>query len=152
MNITGERQLPVSAKLLWQELLNPEALRSCIPGCETVEKIDDNNFAAVVVIKVGPIKARFSGTVTLSDLLPYEFCQLAGEGKGGIGGFAKGNAVFRLSDLKNETSSLFYDANIQIGGKIASLGDRMFFSVVSKNVHEFFNNLSLLLSSSQLRD
>lgn len=149
MHITGERQFPVVPQLLWQELLNPEALRSCIPGCESVEKIDDNSYNAVVVIRVGPIKAKFSGAITLSDLRPHESCSLAGEGSGGIAGFVKGTSDFKLSELGEGGSSLFYDANIQIGGKIASLGDRLFSSVVSKNVHEFFNNFSLLLSSSE---
>ncbi len=98
MTMTGDYVLPADRQTVWNALNDAETLKACIPGCESFEKVGDNQFAAVAVAKVGPVKARFKGQVALSDLDPPNGYRIAGEGQGGVAGFAKGGAVVRLED------------------------------------------------------
>jgi carbon monoxide dehydrogenase subunit G len=138
MILQGERIISAPPAVVWERLLAPEVLKACIPGCEALERIDGNAYSATAVIKVGPVKARFSGGVTLTDLDAPRACRLSGQGSGGVSGFAKGEANIVLEPTP-EGTLLRYDAKIEIGGKIAALGDRLFRSVVNNNVDAFFN-------------
>ena len=97
MDMSGEYRIEAPRDRVWDGLNDPDVLKQCIPGCEEVTKISDTEFAAKVTAKVGPVKARFSGQVTLSDMVPPESYRITGEGKGGAAGFAKGGAVVHLS-------------------------------------------------------
>ena len=88
MEITGEYRIPAPRQTVWEALNDPEVLKECIPGCETLEKVSDTEFTARVSTKVGPVKARFSGKVTLMDIDPPNGYRIAGEGQGGVAGFA----------------------------------------------------------------
>ncbi len=138
MKLKGERFIEVPPKVVWDTLLDPAVLKASIPGCDMLEKKDDENFEAAVTIKVGPVKARFAGKVTLSDLVQPVSCTISGQGNGGVAGFAKGGARIMLAN-EGAGCRLTYDADVDIGGKIASLGDRLFRGVVQKNVDDFFN-------------
>lgn len=138
MMLQGERTIPAPPAAVWERLLAPEVLRACIPGCEALELTDENVYSATVLIKVGPVKARFSGGVTLADLDAPRSCWLAGQGSGGVAGFAKGGARIDLEPAP-EGTLLRYDATVEIGGKIVALGDRLFRSVVNNNVNAFFD-------------
>src|ERR1700712_5352420 len=98
MTINGEVQLAAPREMVWTKLNDPEVLKACIPGCEELEKTEDNGFRAVAKMKVGPVSARFKGRVKLSDLDPPNGYRISGEGEGGVAGFAKGGATVALAE------------------------------------------------------
>ena len=121
MTMSGEQQLAASRETVWKALNDPATLKACIPGCETLEVIGENEFQAVAVNKIGPVKARFKGKVKLTDLDPPNGYKISGEGDGGIAGFAKGGAVVALAQDGSDTV-LTYNVDAQVGGKIAQAG------------------------------
>lgn len=137
MTMTGEIQLAAPMEAVWTKLNDPEVLKTCIPGCEELEKTDDGGFRAVAKMKVGPVSARFKGKVTLSDLDPPKSYKISGEGEGGIAGFAKGSAVVNLLESEGGTL-LSYQVDAQIGGKLAQLGQRLINGTAKKLADEFF--------------
>ncbi len=137
MEMQGERRIPAPRQLVWERLNDPETLKACIPGCETIEKVSDTEFTAKVVAKVGPVKASFSGKVTLSDLDPPSGYTITGEGTGGVAGFAKGSATVALDEEGGETV-LRYGAQGQVGGKLAQIGSRLIDGTARKMADEFF--------------
>ncbi|SDT57669.1 CoxG family protein [Bradyrhizobium canariense] len=137
MTMNGEIQLNAPRDVVWAKLNDPEVLKACIPGCEELEATEDNGFRAVAKVKVGPISARFSGRVALSDLDPPNGYRITGEGEGGIAGFAKGGASVKLAD-KDGGTSLAYDVEVQIGGKLAQLGQRLISGSAKKLADQFF--------------
>ena len=141
MEIEDEHLLSAPRQAVWELLNDPEVLRFCIPGCESLEKTDADAMAATVTVKIGPIKARFAGEVQLVDLNPPESYAIVGEGKGGIAGFAKGRADVHLEERADGTL-LRYKVTVQIGGKIAQLGSRLILSTSKKLSREFFDRLS----------
>lgn len=139
--MNGSVVLPASRETVWERLNDADTLRACIPGCQSLEKTEDNGFAAVAQVKIGPVKATFKGKVTLSDLDPPNGYRISGEGEGGIAGFAKGGATVALSDAPGGTE-LTYAVDAQIGGKIAQLGGRLINGVAKKLADEFFANFA----------
>src|SRR5712671_3467829 len=145
MDMQGERRIPAPRQLVWERLNDPETLKQCIPGCETIEKISDTEFTAKVVAKVGPVKASFSGKVTLSDLNPPAGYTITGEGTGGVAGFAKGSATVALEEDGAETI-LRYGVNAQVGGKLAQIGSRLVDATARKMSDEFFSRFVSVMS------
>jgi uncharacterized protein len=141
MNMTGEVQLPASRETVWAMLNEPAVLKSCIPGCESLDKDSDNEFRAVATIKIGPVKARWKGKVRFSDLDPPNSYCISGEGDGGVAGFAKGGAKVSLAN-KDGGTLLSYNVEAQIGGKLAQLGQRLINSVAKKTADDFFENFA----------
>jgi len=137
MTMSGEQQLSAPREKVWAALNDAEVLKLCIPGCETLDKLSDTEFQAVATNKIGPVKARFKGKVTLSELDPPNGYRISGEGDGGIAGFAKGGATVRLSD-KDGGTLLTYNVEAQIGGKLAQLGQRLINGVAKKLADDFF--------------
>jgi carbon monoxide dehydrogenase subunit G len=137
MTMSGEIVLPTDKATVWAKLNDPEVLKACIPGCQSLEKTSDTEFQATAKIKVGPVGASFKGRVTLSDLDPPNSYRITGEGEGGVAGFAKGGAVVKLADDAGGTK-LAYDVEAQIGGKLAQLGGRLINGVAKKTADEFF--------------
>ena len=137
MTMTGEVQLPAPRAAVWAKLIDPETLKACIPGCETLELIGENEFMAVATNKIGPVKARFKGKVKLTDLDPPNGYKISGEGDGGVAGFAKGGAGVALSD-KDGGTLLTYNVDAQIGGKLAQLGQRLVNGAAKKLADQFF--------------
>src|SRR5262244_3579649 len=137
MVMNGEVQLPAAQEAVWAKLNDPEVLKICIPGCESLEKLSDTEFQAVATNKIGPVKARFKGKVRLSDLDPPNSYKISGEGDGGVAGFAKGGAKVSLTD-KDGGTLLTYDVEAQIGGKLAQLGQRLINSAAKKTADDFF--------------
>jgi carbon monoxide dehydrogenase subunit G len=131
---------------VWAALNDPEVLKACIPGCERLEKASDTQMAATVSLKVGPIKARFAGEVTLLNLNPPHSYTIQGEGKGGIAGFAKGGADVVLKELGPDQTLLTYTVNADVGGKIAQLGSRLITSTSKKLAGEFFTRFNEIAS------
>jgi carbon monoxide dehydrogenase subunit G len=146
MTMTGEVQLPASRETVWQKLNDPDTLKATIPGCESLEKVSDTAFQAVAVTKIGPVKARWKGKVTLTDLNPPTSYKIVGEGEGGVAGFAKGAATVNLSDKEGGTL-LTYNVDAQIGGKLAQLGQRLINGAAKKMADEFFQKFAASVGS-----
>jgi carbon monoxide dehydrogenase subunit G len=140
MDMTGEYRIAAPRERVWEGLNDPDTLRASIPGCESLEKTGENSFTAKVVAKVGPVKAKFGGDVTLSNINPPESYTISGEGKGGAAGFAKGGADVKLADDGEGGTILTYSAKADVGGKLAQLGSRLIDGTSKKMADEFFSN------------
>lgn len=145
LEMTGEYLLPRDREAVYTALNDPEMLKKCIPGCEELEKQSDTEFAAVVRMELGPVKARFKGKVRLEDLDPPNGYRIAGEGEGGVAGFAKGGATVTLTEVP-EGTKLAYKAEANVGGKIAQLGQRLLAGTAKKIADRFFTNFTAELS------
>lgn len=145
MDLSDELMIPAPRAVVYAALNDPEILRRCIPGCEELVKHSDTELEAKVVLKIGPVKARFSGKVTLNPENPPERFSLTGEGNGGVAGFAKGGAVVVLEDRGDETL-LRYDAKAEIGGKLAQLGSRLIQGTAKKLAATFFDDFRAALT------
>jgi hypothetical protein len=145
LEMSGEYVLPQSREKVYAALNDAEMLKKCIPGCEELVKESDNEFAAVVKLAVGPVSARFKGRVRLEDLDPPNGYRIAGEGEGGVAGFAKGGATVKLTEVP-EGTKLTYQAEANVGGKIAQLGQRLLAGTSKKIADKFFANFTAALS------
>ena len=137
MDMTGEYHIPAPQQTVWEALNDAEVLKASVPGCETLEKVSDTEFTATVTAKVGPVRTKFNGKVTLSDIDPPNGYTIAGEGQGGAAGFAKGGAKVSLTS-ENGGTLLRYEANASVGGKMAQIGSRVVEGVAKKMADEFF--------------
>ena len=140
MDMSGEYRIPAPREKVWAALNDPETLKASLPGCESLEKVSETEFVATVVAKVGPVKAKFNGNVGLTNLNPPESYTIAGEGKGGAAGFAKGSADVRLTEAGANATVLVYTARADVGGKLAQLGSRLIDGTAKKMADEFFDN------------
>jgi len=148
MDMTGTQHIEAPREAVWAALNDPDVLRRCIPGCESIEKISDTEMNAKVTLKIGPVKASFTGKVTLSDLDPPNGYRISGEGAGGVAGLAKGGATVRLQKDGSATI-LDYDVKAQIGGKLAQLGGRLIDSTAKKLAAEFFEKFGEVVAPSE---
>src|SRR5437764_11133030 len=148
MTMSGDVQLAANRQIVWAKLNDPTVLKSCIPGCELLEKNSENEFQAVATVKVGPVKARWKGKVRLSDLDPPNSYRISGEGEGGVAGFAKGGAKVTLTDQGGGGTLLSYDVEAQIGGKLAQLGQRLINSAAKKTADDFFERFAAAVASA----
>jgi carbon monoxide dehydrogenase subunit G len=149
MDMTGEYRIPAPREQVWAALNDPEILKASMPGCESLERVSDHEFAATVAAKVGPVRAKFNGHVTLSDLNPPESYKISGEGKGGAAGFAKGGADVRLVEETAAVTVLSYTAKADVGGKLAQLGSRLIDATAKKMADEFFENFRRQLTAPE---
>ncbi len=140
--IEGEERIGAPIQKVWEALNDPAMLKACIPGCQSLEKKSDTELAATVVLKIGPIKATFNGEVTLKNLNAPTSYTIAGEGKGGIAGFAKGGADVKLTEDGPNATILNYAAKADVGGKIAQLGSRLIESTSKKLAGQFFSTFN----------
>ncbi|MFD0917069.1 CoxG family protein [Pseudahrensia aquimaris] len=145
MEMNGSHIIPADRETVWMALNNPDVLRQAIPGCKELEQIGENQLAAKVVAKVGPVKATFKGEVTLENIVAPESYTITGEGKGGIAGFAKGGANVKLTEVEGGTQ-LDYSVDAKVGGKLAQLGSRLIDGTAAKLANEFFENFSEIVS------
>lgn len=141
MELTDEIVIDAPRDQVYAALNDPDVLKECIPGCEELIKHSDTELEAKVVLKIGPVKARFSGTVTLDNSGAPEAFSLTGEGNGGKAGFAKGGADVTLSEDQGQTT-LRYAAKVDIGGKLAQLGSRLVASTAKKLSAKFFTKFA----------
>ena len=137
MKLSGNYEIPAEKTKVWEALNDPEVLKACIPGCESLEVTGENAFSAQVTAKVGPVKAKFKGNVTLGDMDPPNSYRISGEGQGGPAGFAKGGADVRLADSDGGTS-LTYEVDATVGGKLAQIGQRLIDGAAKKMADDFF--------------
>ena len=147
MEMNGEYRIEASREKVWAALNDTEILKESIPGCEQINRLSETEMTATVVAKVGPVKAKFTGQVTLSDLNPPNSYRISGEGKGGAVGFAKGGANISLQSDGNATV-LSYSVDATVGGKLAQLGARLIDGTAKKLAGEFFTNFADIVSDS----
>ena len=145
MELQDEITIPVSRDKVYEALNDVAVLKACIPGCEELEREGENDLVAKVTLKVGPVKAKFGGRVTLDPSKAPEAFSLSGEGDGGIAGFAKGGADVELVEDGQQTI-LRYTAKAEIGGKLAQLGGRLITSTAKKLSKMFFEKFEKVMS------
>lgn len=141
MDMTGRQQIPASREIVWKALNDPAILEACIPGCQELIKTSDTQMTATALIKVGPVTAKFQGAVTLSDLDPPNGYRIAGEGQGGVAGFAKGSAIVRL-EQDGDGTILHYTVSADVGGKLAQLGGRLIDATAKQMSGLFFKRFA----------
>ena len=149
MELIGEQKINASREVVFAALNDAEVLAEAIPGCEEIEKISDTELTATVVLKVGPVKARFKGTVELSNLNPPESYTISGEGKGGIAGNASGGADVVLVE-DGDGTLLQYNVSVKIMGKFAQLGSRLIDSTAKKLSAKFFEKFAEIIESKSV--
>ena len=149
MDMSGSERIEAPVETVWQALNDPEILRQAIPGCESLDKTSDTTMTARVVLKVGPIKAKFEGAVELQNLNPPFSYTIAGEGKGGLAGFAKGGADVSLEADGPDATILSYTVKAEVGGKIAQLGSRLIDSTSKKLAGEFFAKFGAIVAEGK---
>ena len=141
MEMSGEQLVPASQQQTWNALNDPDMLRQCVPGCESIEPLSENQYEVLMVARIGPVSAKFKGKLSLSDMKPPHSYSIAFEGQGGAAGFAKGGAQVRLSEKENHTL-LAYDVKASVGGKLAQIGSRLVDAAAKKVADDFFRNFN----------
>jgi uncharacterized protein len=137
MDLSDSRDIKAEPAHVWAAILDPAVLQACVPGCESMTGSVADGFEAVVVQRVGPVSARFTGIVHLSDIIEGRSLKISGEGKGGPAGFAKGGADVTLEPIEGGTK-LTYVVKANVGGKLAQLGSRIIDGFAKKMADEFF--------------
>jgi len=140
MEMSNTQLVPASAEQTWQALNDPAVLKACIPGCESFDKVAENEYTLALTAKVGPVNAKFKGKMKLEDVNPPQSYSLVFEGQGGAAGFAKGNAKVALAPDPNGTQ-IAYTVHAQVGGKLAQIGSRLIDGAAKKMANDFFGAL-----------
>ena len=144
MDMQGSRPLAVTQQQAWDALNDPEVLKLCIAGCDKVEATGENQYAIGMALKIGPVSAKFTGKITLSDVVPPESYTLSFDGQGGVAGFGKGNAQVKLTPLTSggpdgaPACELAYTVHATVGGKVAQLGQRLIDGAAKSMADDFF--------------
>ena len=137
MEMKGDQLVPASQASTWAALNDPEILKVCVPGCESIERVTDNEYAVAMTARIGPVAAKFKGKLTLSDLKPPQSYSIAFEGQGGVAGFGKGGAQVQLAPEAHGTR-LTYQVKANVGGKLAQIGSRLVDAAARKLANDFF--------------
>jgi carbon monoxide dehydrogenase subunit G len=137
MEMSGEERIPATQDQTWAALNDPEILKACVPGCESIERVADNEYQILMVARIGPVSAKFKGKLALSDLKPPNSYAIAFEGQGGAAGFGKGSAQVRLAP-DGAGTLLSYDVKANVGGKLAQIGSRLVDAAAKKISKDFF--------------
>jgi len=138
MNLQGERLIAAAPEATWAALNEPETLKACIAGCETLERVADDEFLATMALRIGPVNARFKGRLKLENIVPISSYTIAFDGQGGVAGFGKGSADVRLTP-EGAGTRLAYAARAQVGGKLAQIGSRLIEGAATKITDDFFD-------------
>jgi carbon monoxide dehydrogenase subunit G len=146
MEMTHTRIVPAPPAKVWEALNDPEALKACIPGCETMERVGDDEWRTMMAARVGPVSAKFSGRMTMTDSTPPTGYTLKFEGQGGAAGFANGEARVTLLPADGNQTALTYVIRAQVGGKLAQIGSRLIDGAAAKIADDFFARFSARLA------
>lgn len=146
MDMQNSQVIAAPRQAVWDAINDPEVLKRCIPGCEEIERVSDEEMAAKIVLKIGPVKASFKGTVHYENVVEPESITLSGSGSAGVAGQAKGSADVTLTEVE-EGTELSYEVRVQISGKIAQLGSRLINSTAKKLTGQFFDRLEAEFSA-----
>ena len=137
MEMSGEERIPASQDATWAALNDPEMLKACVPGCESIDLLAENQYQVLMVARIGPVSAKFKGKLTLSDLMPPHSYAIAFEGQGGAAGFGKGAAKVQLAP-DGDGTRLSYQVQASVGGKLAQIGSRLVDAAARKIATDFF--------------
>ena len=148
MKMSGSQVIDAPREAVWKGLNNPKVLQQCIPGCESIVASSPTQMNVKVVLKIGPVKASFTGAVTLSDIKAPESYRISGKGEGGFAGFASGGATVKLTENSPSETLMEYDVDAQVGGKIAALGSRLIDSTASSLADQFFSTFASLIKQA----
>ena len=151
MDMNGSQRIEASREKVYAALNDVDVLKQCIPGCESIEKTSDSEMNAKVTLRVGPVKASFTGKVILSDFDPPNGYKIAGEGTGGMAGFAKGSAAVKL-EADGDATILHYTVKADVGGKLAQLGGRLIDATATKLAGEFFEKFGNIVGPAAPAD
>ncbi len=138
MELHGDRLIPAPLVATWAALNDPETLKACIAGCESLERTGDDAYTAVVALKVGPVSARFRGNLKMTNVEAPNGYTINFDGQGGVAGFGKGSADVKLTAQSATTTRLVYEARAQVGGKMAQIGSRLIDATAGKLTDDFF--------------
>jgi hypothetical protein len=141
MELSGVKFVPADIKTVWLGLNNTEVLKNSIPGCEKIERLSPEEIEATVMFKIGPVKARFSGKLILSDVVLNRSCTMNFAGSGGAAGFAKGQSKVELHTVEGGTN-IIYSSEASIGGKLGQIGGRLISASAKKIADDFFEEFS----------
>jgi len=147
MEMTNTRVVPAPIDAVWQALNDPEALKACIPGCESLERTGDDEWQATLTARVGPVSATFNGKMRMTDSTPPTGYTLKFEGQGGVAGFANGEARVTLAPAAENQTTLTYLAKAQVGGKLAQIGSRLIDGAAAKIADDFFARFAARLAA-----
>jgi carbon monoxide dehydrogenase subunit G len=148
MKMSGSQVIDAPREAVWKGLNDPRVLQQCIPGCESIVASSPTQMSAKVVLKIGPVKAAFKGSVTLSDIKAPESYRISGKGEGGFAGFASGGATVKLTATSPSETLMEYDVDAQVGGKIAMLGSRLVDSTAQSLANQFFDKFAAVVKKS----
>lgn len=149
MQMVGEQRIAATRQRVWEALNDPEVLRQCIPGCQSLEREGDDRFVATAEVKIGPIGARFKGNVALSDLDPPNGYTISGQGSGGVAGSARGDAKVRLADAPGGGTLVTYEVDAQVGGRMAQLGGPIIDATAKQMAGRFFAKFGEIVEGGQ---
>ena len=150
MEMSGEQLIPATQAQTWAALNDPEILKACVPGCESIVKSAENEYVVLMTARIGPVSAKFKGKLALSDLNPPNSYSIAFEGQGGVAGFGKGGAKVQLSPEGGDTK-LAYQVKANVGGKLAQIGSRLVDAAAKKLAGEFFDAFNAKVASENPR-
>ncbi len=148
MELKGERIIPAPIETTWAGLNDPEVLKACIAGCESLERTGDDAFAALVAVRVGPVSAKFKGNLKMTDVKPPTSYTIHFDGQGGVAGFGKGSADVSLT-AEGSGTKLSYVARAQVGGKMAQVGSRLIDAAAGKIAEDFFTAFEAALAPAE---
>lgn len=140
MQLTGQHELELDRNTVWKEINSQEMLKHCIPGCEKLEQVGDNRFEMTILAKVGPIKTRFNGDMSIQDVNEPESYKLVGSGSGGSAGSAKGETLITLTDVEGKRTILNYTASVSVNGKLAQIGAKLIDGTAKSFAAQFFES------------
>jgi uncharacterized protein len=147
MELTGERLIPASVDATWAALNDPDTLKGCIAGCESLDRVGDDGFVAVVAMKIGPVSARFKGNLKMTNVVAPSSYTINFDGSGGVAGFGKGSADVALTAVEPQVTKLAYAARATVGGKMAQIGSRLIDATASKIAEDFFRAFEATLQA-----
>lgn len=148
MNLEGERLIPASPAKTWAALNDADTLKACIAGCESLERVGDDEYHATLAMRIGPVSARFKGRLRLEDIVPISSYTIAFDGQGGVAGFGKGSAGVQLTPESTGTR-LRYSAKAQVGGKVAQVGSRLIEGAAAKIADNFFTAFEARVAAAE---
>ena len=146
MEMSGEQLIPASQADTWKALNDPEMLKACVPGCETIDRVSESEYTIGMTARIGPVSAKFRGKLMISDLDPPNSYSIAFDGQGGAAGFGKGGAKVQLSP-EGEGTRLVYQVKANVGGKLAQIGSRLIDAAAGKLANDFFNAFNAKMAS-----